>query len=210
MDNRAVARLHRLPQWFAVVAVFALGCSLAGAQTPEASLLNSERIERKFGSYGIAVLEADASVRVSDLFSTDSETGERTTRTFALVDYPATVADAVAAEHDTIVAGGSIGAVFKASGWAVLKANLWFGNVLSTTRLQRMMRLPGQTQLAVHIYALEVEREGRREPYARIVEVHHPAYLSLDAVRGIYAPAWAGGGEAEAAELLELLDRRAR
>ena len=46
-------------------------------------LLNSERIERKFGSYGIDVLRNDDAVRMSNLYSLRD--GEKICRTFAVV-----------------------------------------------------------------------------------------------------------------------------
>lgn len=209
-DVRSGHAIGRLFVAWAVVALIACTSWPTRAQTPAASMLNSERIEMRFGSYGIEVLSSDETIRVSNLYSTDSESGRQTTRTFALVEYPARVRSDYYEEHAAILAGGSIGATFSASGWKVLKSNLWFGEIGSTGRLETMMRLVGPSRLAVHVYELEVERSGSRLPYARIVEVHHPDYLSLEWVQAIYAPEWAGGGRTEVAGLLDVLDRTIR
>src|SRR5690242_11290346 len=46
-------------------------------------LLNSERIEKKFGGYGIDVIYNSPRLRVSNLYD-----GKKITRTLAVVDYP--------------------------------------------------------------------------------------------------------------------------
>jgi hypothetical protein len=113
--------IHRFLRLAAIGVVLAGTAAPAFAQAPAAApagtreLLNSERIAARFGSYGIAVIESDGRVRVSNLFS--GRDGERTCRTFAVVRYPDRVDPALAAEHDEIVRGGSIGAVFAARGW---------------------------------------------------------------------------------------------
>jgi len=47
------------------------------------ALLNSERIEQRFGSYGITVLEQSDLTRVSNLYTLEEE--RETCRTFAIV-----------------------------------------------------------------------------------------------------------------------------
>ncbi len=74
-------------------------------------LLNSERIERVFGSYGLEVLESDGQIRLSSLYSLEGR--RRVCRTFAMVLFPAEIDPRIAAEQAEIAAGGSIGAVFK-------------------------------------------------------------------------------------------------
>lgn len=193
-----------------VAALVAHAAFHTAAQPPSALPLNSERIEARFGSYGIEVLASDRRFRVSNLFSTDTATGRRTTRTFALVRYPDKVPDALVREHTAIVSGGSIGATLKASGWDVLKTNLWFGEIDSTPLLQELMALTQQKQLAVHVYALAAEQGEHTLTYAQIVEVHHPDYLNLAEVRRIYAQDGPGGGEAQVSALLAELRERIR
>src|ERR1044072_7114553 len=85
------------------------------AQPAERELLNSERIEAKFGSYGIEVLEQNALRRVSNLYSGSG--GEKPCRSSAVVPSPPQIDEAVATEHAAVLAGGSLGAVFVAAGW---------------------------------------------------------------------------------------------
>lgn len=149
-------------------------------------LLNSERIERDFGSYGIEVIAHGDALRVSNLYSTRN--GTPVTRTFAVVLYPEPdeVERAYASEHDEIVSGGSIGAVFTRNGWTVQKRHRFFGALGSTPRLERMMGgIPAQP-LATHAYVLGVAKAGAEHDYATIVEIHHPEYLALEDLRRIY------------------------
>lgn len=181
----------------------------ASAQAPAAgALLNSERIEARFGSYGIDVLSSDERFRLSNLYSTDGPRGERTTRTLALVEYPPVIPPGIESEHATILAGGSIGATFEAAGWRVIKTNLYLGERRAGPALQRLMRLDGAATVAMHVYQLDVARDGRRVPYVRILELHHPDYLTARAVRKIYAPGWKAGDNADVAGLSAVLEIR--
>lgn len=177
-----------------------VGSGQALAQDSGRELLNSERIASRFGGYGIEVLESSGQVRVSNLYSTQS--GERICRTFAVVLYPASIDPAVAEEHATIVAGGSIGAVFTANGWQVRKSNLHYGERDVTPHLAKLMRVPADTRLAEHAYVLDVVKEGRVVEYAALLEVHHPAYLDVAELAAIYGPAARNGREPLLARLL--------
>lgn len=148
--------------------------------------LNSERIEMRFGSYGLEVLEQDAELRVSNLYS--EADGAKVTRTFAVVTYPERLDPSFAAEHEAILAGGSIGAVFAAGGWLVHKRNRFIGTTSATETLRAMMQEPDAAELATHVYLLEVERGGQRFDYALITEIHHPDYLSAREIAAIYGP----------------------
>ena len=90
--------------------------------SPSQSLLNSERIEQRFGDFGIEVLEADSQTRISNLYSMDS--AGATMRTLAIVNFIAATDPHLAAEHRRIIAGESIGAVFQESGWHIEKVTL--------------------------------------------------------------------------------------
>jgi hypothetical protein len=148
--------------------------------------LNSERIEQRFGSYGIEVLQSSGVLRISDLYSGSGDS--RVTRTFAVVRYPDAVPPALAEAHREILAGGSIGAVLAARGWRVDKYNRAFDEVHASAGLRRMMRLQGAEELALHIYVLQAAQGDVAFDYALIAEVHHPDYLSLRDVRRIYGP----------------------
>jgi hypothetical protein len=180
-----------------VVAAVAAG-NESLAQDAARELLNSERIAASFGSYGVEVLETSPTVRVSSLYSTDGRA--RTCRTFAVVLYPATVDPALTDEPASIVAGGSIGAVFAAKGWIVRKTHLRYGTRVASERLAALMRIAAGSALAEHAYVLEVVRDGRAIEYAALVEIHHPAYLGASDLMPIYGPA-------TARDRLELLER---
>ncbi len=173
------------------VTALCLSAQLA-AQTPLATpgeavsrpLLNSERIAEDFGSYGIDVLSADDGVRVSSLYSLQGEI--RICRTFAVVRYPHEIDAELSLAHQAILAGQSIGAVFTQRGWAVEKLNRYFGVIPSSERVAGLMGGLAPQPLAVHIYDLFVSQAGRALLYATIAEVHHPDYLTLDQLRGIY------------------------
>jgi hypothetical protein len=179
----------------------------ATAEASGREILNSERIARRFGSYGIDVLESDARVRVSNLYSEHS--GEKICRTFAVVRYGDTIPPAIAAEHAEIVAGGSIGAVFTSHGWRVDKKNLRYYVVEAPERVATLMHVPTGTPLAAHAYALDVAREGQSYPYALLVEIHHPEYLGRDEVQAIYGPADSAGREAAVSSLIATANEKA-
>lgn len=148
-------------------------------------MLNSERIEQQYGSYGIEVLSDDGSVRVSDLYSGSGD--GRVCRTFAVVVY----ADPVNVDertHREITAGGSLGATLKANGYGVEKHTRSFHELPADPGygvLYKRMKVP-PTDLAVHVYELWVERGSERSLYASIAEFHHPGYLSEARLAEIY------------------------
>ena len=144
----------------------------------ESERLNSERIAERFGSYGIDVLGNEPGLRRSNLYS--SESGVQTCRTYAVVrfvDEPDAVIDA---EHAQILAGQSIGAIFKASGWTIVKETLHIGTVaLDDTAhpVASLMRLDCGTDVAMHVYRLLLEKRQQAIDYATLIEMHHPDYL---------------------------------
>ena len=172
----------------------------AAAQPPEREILNSERIAQTFGSYGVEVLTSDARTRITNLYSVDA--GTKTCRTFAVVRFPAAIDAAVAAEHATITGGGSIGAVFAANGWRVLKTHLAFGELEATPRLANLMHVAVGTRLAEHAYVLDVARDGKTVQYAALVEIHHPDYLHRADLERIYGGADAGNRQTLLDDLL--------
>src|SRR5690606_668473 len=156
----------------------------APAEVPQRELLNSERIEQRFGSYGIDVLQSDGRYRVSNLHSLHD--GEKICRTFAVVAYPQQIDPRFAAEHEEIVGGGSIGAVFARNGWTVTKRHLHFGELPATPKVAALMDVGEGEPLAAHVYVLTVVKEGLSLRYATIAEIHHPDYLSVADLPRIY------------------------
>lgn len=171
-------------------------------------LLNSQRIERIFGSYEIEVLKNGPELRVSDLHSISD--GISTTRTVALVTYDEQLDQELTDEHRMIVRGGSIGEVFLNQAWVVEKENRYFGEIEASADYSPTYQRMGEiepTTLAVHIYELFVRKGDLRLHYADIAEVHHPDYFDLEDLHGIYAEFFEENREADAdvQQTLELL-----
>ena len=151
-------------------------------------LLNSERIKIKFGSYAIDVIKNKKNIRMSNLYS--SKNGENTTRTLAVVTYPEQLNPKLSKEHQAIVSGQSLGAVFKRSGWKIEKKHVYFGEVDSSKALSKVYSLMGgirPTNLSIHIYDFYVNKNGSALHYATISEVHHPVYLNSSDLKEIYS-----------------------
>ena len=184
--TRSAGSAWRTHLYIAAIALATLG-SGAIAQPPDRELLNSERIAAAFGSYGIEVLEQPAGQRVSNLYSGAGD--EKTCRTFAVVRFER-IDPRVSAEHAAIVAGGSMGAVFVAAGWEVRKTHLAYSEIRATPRLASLMRIAERRQLAMHIYALDVAKDGQTIAYATLVEIHHPDYLTREDLPRIYGAAY--------------------
>ena len=168
-------------------AIGVLLLELALAASASAQILNSERIEQTFGSYGIDVLYSDEVLRLSNLYS---ELGDqKVMRTLAIVAYPEIVDEAFATEHQEILQGGSIGATFTAAGWEVVKTNLLFSEFRRGADLAELMGGEPAGWLATHAYRLDIVRPGERYRYATIIEVHHPDYLNVEQLQAIYSQA---------------------
>ena len=141
--------------------------------------LNSERIEARFGSFGIELLNGPESVRVANLYS--GEDGQRTCRTFAVTVFPQAVDHRLEAEHRQVLSGGSIGATLKAAGWTVDKRQLGVGELPSSdgfASVYALMRVP-PGQVAFKAYELFAAQAGVSVHYATITELYHPDYLTL-------------------------------
>ncbi len=157
------------------------------ASAVESEVLNSERIEARFGSYGIDILIDSGDQRLASLFSGSGS--NRVCRTFASVRRQATSGDSIDAEQADIARGRSIGARFRESGWTVAKRTLYAG-ALPLGRLidevGRRMHLAEDVSVAIHAYQLVLGRERQTIDYATIIEAHHPDYLTVDALPGLY------------------------
>jgi hypothetical protein len=149
--------------------------------------LNSERIEQEFGSFGIDVVECRAERRVASLYSLQS--GARVCRTYADVAFNVSILPELAVEHALVLAGQSIGAVFKGYGWNITKHHTQVGSVtltLGDAGILSLMRLEAPQQVALHSYIFEVRKNGAIFDYASITERHHPQYLTAADLQAIY------------------------
>lgn len=157
------------------------------ACTRESELLNSERIGERFGSYGIEILDHDSGVRRSSLYSIDDD--RHVCRTFAVVEFLEKASREVAGAHEEILAGNSIGATLKASGWQIRKETLHVGNMRlsdSQKTIAALMNLDESTILGTHTYRLILEKNSRSVHYATIIESHHPDYLTESELHRLY------------------------
>lgn len=153
----------------------------------EPVLLNSERIEQRFGSYGITVLLSEAGLRRSSLFSIHEN--EAICRTYAVVRFADQPRDGYSKEHAEVLAGNSIGAIFRSHGWDVHKQTMYIGSLSlpnRKTRIGELMHVTDQDELAMHVYQLLLVRNEQVFEYATIVETHHPEYLSESDVLELY------------------------
>ena len=186
-----------------------LAAALSACAT-ETVLLNSERIEQRFGSYGIDVLASEAGLRRSSLYSIDGN--ERICRTYAVVSFNEDLDSSYGPEHAKVLAGNSLGEVFKANGWSMHKQTLRIGSFeidQSGSEINQLMRLAADQTLALHIYQLLLARDEQIFEYATIVEAHHPDYLSQSDLLDIYHYDDSESLAAESlAELIDLLTSR--
>jgi hypothetical protein len=177
----------RLASVALLAALLVPGCaSRLGPLDRNPRLLNSERIERRFGSSGLEVLEAVGPIRVANLYSEHGD--RRVCRTFAVTRLPEPVDPRLAAEHARVLAGGSIGAIFAAAGWTIAKHHEVVAELPSPEpgdRVARLMALEHGEPLAVAVYRFTVSRGDAAIDYATIAEVYHPDYLRLADLRAI-------------------------
>ena len=153
--------------------------AMLSACATESVILNSERIEQRFGSYGIEVLASEAGLRRSNLFSYDGDTA--TCRTYAIVQFVEQLDERYDEAHARVLAGDSIGATFKEDGWDLQKHTLYVGVVRmpeGPSEVRHLMRLTGAHDLALHVYQLVLVRGDIELEYATIREAHHPEYLT--------------------------------
>ncbi len=153
----------------------------------EPESLNSERIEARFGSYGVEVLSHEAGMRRSSLYSNAGDAP--VCRTYAVVRFEDESTARVAEAHADVLAGRSIGATFKSTGWQVRKETLHVGGIplnASSHRIGELMHLDGEVDLGIHAYQLVLEKESQSIDYATIVEAHHPEYLTVAELKDLY------------------------
>jgi len=179
--------------------------AMLSACATESVNLNSERIEKRFGSYGVEVLASEAGLRRSSLFSFDGDTS--TCRTYAVVQFVEQLDERYNDAHSKVLAGDSIGATFKEDGWDVGKRTLYIGTLRLPdfrTPVGELMKLTGAHDIALHVYQLVLARAETELEYATILEAHHPEYLSTPDLQEIFADAT--GTDLPASELSQLSD----
>ena len=164
-----------------------LAAALSACQAhPE--LLNSERIQQQFGTYGIEILRQEDGVRRSNLYSV--EDGGHVCRTYAVVVFTEPLESEVATTHAAVIGGSSIGTSFRAAGWRLTKETVYVGSVRlpgPTHEIARLMRLDKGATLGLHAYRLILRKQEQAVHYATIIESHHPDYISEAELSQLYA-----------------------
>lgn len=181
-----------------------LAAALSACAT-ETVLLNSERIEQRFGSYGIDVLASEAGLRRSSLYSLQGK--ERICRTYAIVSFKEDLDSSYEPEHSKVLAGNSLGEVFKANGWSMHKQTLQIGSFeidRSASEISQLMQLEDAQNVALHVYQLLLAKDEQIFEYATIAEAHHPDYLTQSDLLGIYH--YDDSESLSSASLAELID----
>jgi len=179
----ATQRVH-VARFLALAACYGLILAGCGAQGQR---LNSERIERTFGSYGVDVIQSSNNSRVASLYSGSGD--NKVTRTFAVVEFSGRVRPAFASEHSQVVSGQSLGSVFKSAGWEIEKHNIFVGEMEIPAKyglLSELMQIGLPRYLATHVYVFAIRKRERSYNYATIIELHHPAYLSAGDLKDTY------------------------
>lgn len=146
-------------------------------------LLNSERIQACFGSYGVEVLCQDGGLRVSNLFSIEPG-GTRSTRTLAVVRFAETIPPQLEDAYQQIQAGSSLGSTLQRAGWFVSKELEWLAEAEIPSELRAMTRdqveIAGWGDwIAVSSYRLSASKAGEQYWFATITELYDPRYLDL-------------------------------
>lgn len=174
-------------------------------------LLNSERIQACFGSYGVEVLEQQGNLRISSLYSlagstpassrergslphvggseaADIPAGTHVTRTLAISEFASDLPETLQSPYQAIRRGASMGATLQAAGWQVDKRQRYIGEVPISTINDCLSGLPADSPQpwAAQVYDLWVLRDGREFRFALLAELHDPSYLSLQDLQQIY------------------------
>lgn len=161
--------------------------AVISACAAEPVLLNSERIEKRFGSYSVDVLASDAGLRRSSLFSMTD--GKRVCRTYAVAQFADPLGEHCGDAHAKVLAGNSIGAIFRSQGWNVHKQTLHIGSLElppGNHVIPRLMHIDTPCKLALHVYQLLLAKDSQVLEYATILEIHHPDYLSESDLYELY------------------------
>lgn len=198
--HKRFAQVRRKPVPVTVLAAALSACVVESEQ------LNSERIEQQFGSYGIEVLSSKDGVRRSNLYSVDGD--RRTCRTYAVVRFDDVPDSIIDREHAQILAGQSIGAIFKENGWAIYKETQYIGEHQlgrDDHPVYALMALDARPPLAMHVYRLLLKKGAQVIEYATIIELHHPQYLGRDAIEDLFVVEDTGGLPGDALKDIEAL-----
>lgn len=158
------------------VVALALTLPLSG-NSESTTLLNSDLIRERFGSYFVDILEQDNGLRVANLYS--EHDGRRICRTLAVTAFVVPPPPGLARAHGRILAGESIGATLRELGFAMEKSGEVTGTAHAGTAFASLTGgevAPGSS-LALRTYVLSVTSRDGRIDYATIAEAYHPSHV---------------------------------
>lgn len=153
-------------------------------------MLNSERINHLFGSYGVDVLpfcdSMQSDTRLSNLYS--QHDNKKVMRTLAFVKFNQQMPQSLLPAHQQIEAGASIGSTLKEHGWSIEKKPVYFGELELNDAVLKMMHEKHAQKAAVFIYELNVQSKdtGQKLTYCTIIEIYSPQYLTLAWLQKLY------------------------
>jgi hypothetical protein len=194
MDSRPLFRKFYLLLVLSVILPFKfVSCAPAFKEEVASSLigkLNSDRISYFFGSYGIEPVPVSSAsfqnLRISNLHSVHE--GKKVMRTLAVVQFIEPLPESLKKVHEAILGGQSMGIALRQDGWTIDKAPVYFGSVSLSSELKSWMQEDSGSEGVVHIYRLDVSKNGSDErlPYCTIIEVHSPQYLDAVWLRALH------------------------
>jgi hypothetical protein len=178
---------------FFLIALVIFSCQTIKTSWLAPGLLNSERIELKFGSYGVEILSQKDNTRVSNLYSLKN--GQKLSRTIAYVKFDP-IDKKLLLAHKAILEGASIGSTLKAHGFKVKKEITFFGQVD-----EDLMGIKGKKALV--IYELFAQKDGHSLPYCTILELYHPEFLSILEAQKIFGSKIIGQDNNKALQMIK-------
>lgn len=143
-------------------------------------MLNSARIEDKFGSYGVSPLvnDMERGLRLANLHSKDGE--QQVMRTLALVNFAKKIEQELSVAHQEILNGASLGSTLVRYGAKVNKTVIYknsFDNL--PQKIYNLMNI-SKRKLPVFIYDLSAEINNKNIYYCTITEVYSDEFLNMD------------------------------
>ncbi len=174
-------------------------------ETQETTLLNSDQIMQKFGSYGVEVLSQSDGVRLANLYSQHDQLA--ICRTLAVTRFHEPTPSSLAEADSHIRQGESIGMTLKEAGWSVDKhvateclapAGKYFEALTAGT-------VPRGTEITVRVYTLRTTQGQQSVDYAAIAEAYHPAHITSESSQHCTTETWQRLSELEAEALSALL-----
>jgi len=173
--------------------------------TRENTLLNSDQIMQKFGSYGVEVLSQSDGVRLANLYSQHDQLA--ICRTLAVTRFHEPTPSSLAEADSHIRQGESIGMTLKEAGWSVDKhvateclapAGKYFEALTAGT-------VPRGTDITVRVYTLRTTQGEQSVDYAAIAAPYHPAHITSESSQHCTTETWQRLSELEAEALSALL-----